>query len=629
MYTMFVNKLKEIILIMLLLSVLLNLAHTFFSGMIQFGLNKIYTLILIIFTIGLSIGNLFLTVNHFNKLEEECEVSDNSVCMGFSFYFNEFCFYFFIISPILLVTYLILKLAVLKVIFKTLPFGNFLPKNKDTYYAFLFTGGLRILFNTVFVCLLALEISTGFNENISVGSRFYVPEVRATYYNWFNYLGFAFLILLWVICFICLTAFEKFLISSIFSQWYFNRNKLWLKGAFVKGIKASVRHVGSFIHYALVISWCSYFNFAFEKMKFYLDSIEICKNRQKPLVFMFKPFIYLYDHFFKYKHPHVIYDLALFGKSIRMTGFRCYYLKYRNWSRFKPFYKGMGIYSVLTCLFNFNLFYLLLVIWVSIVQAPLLESFSFSSLNYLFYYPFLLSFFFTFNSKESSDVLNKSFELLIYCFVLDEEMFQGKQKYCEEDLKEFIDSLSKETEKTFLKKVINEQGITKNLDERFQKFFAKKIKKDEVKDRLLNIITSDDLRNREQGEQEIDIEAKPIHKGEEENQFENKKVVKEEGEKENQDESREGEINLIDYIRRRKEKIKKQNQKFLEKKQETNSKPENDNDEGENEREAYALDPNSIAAALLKNLKKKPVKKVENKFKVVVENKKEDREETK
>ena len=652
------------------------------SGIVSYGINKIYSAVVTIISFVVCALNLYLTIQFYADIKNRCNIENENVCLGSQPLVKGVIFYTIVAIHSIILVYLLWRLPHIKIALKTSPYCYYLTRNKFIYvFQFMITI-LKILINLLFVVALCVQVSTGYNENFRVGNTFYVPEVRAAFYSWINYVAFFLIIALWILTNLIIKVSEQFFASAIFSQWYFNRNKHWVRNSNKNALKQLRYHLGSFIKYALVVFWAHKVCLPLEKIKFYLDSIELAKNRHKVIIVLVKPLVYMYERYFKYQHGQLIYDIAIFGKSVQKAGFRSYYLKFRNWTRYGTFYRGFGTHSFAGILLLFNAIYLFVLIWIAYIRVSFYETVDFTSLSYLIYYPMLFAMFFSFIFSEACSLLNTSYELLVFCFVADEEMYQNDQKYCDDELLSYVNSLSTPNEKAYMKKIINEKGVTKKLDENFGKLIAKKVKKEELEDagnyNNENDVGSDVAENdnnedmvvrvneptiqykaeyveSDMGEDDepkiitdrdqmddkyndgeepterrysnIDEEEKSIKSMEEpvvvdNNKAEASKLLEVKGlqptNRKHSIESINEEGNLIEYIRRKKDKIKRQNMEYLKNQQKIERSNIEDNNLDANE---YMLDPNSIAATMLKQLKKKPVKKEEDKHKIVVKSK--------
>lgn len=56
-----------------------------------------------------------------------------------------------------------------------------------------------------------------------------------------------------------------------------------------------------------------------------------------------------------------------------------------------------------------------------------------------------------------TNLIDYSFELMVYCFIADEEMFQGTQRFADQKLRAFFDQFGQESEKKFLKNVVRQE----------------------------------------------------------------------------------------------------------------------------------------------------------------------------
>lgn len=684
---MLVNKLKEIIGFCFGISFVLFLIHTFMSGAITYGINKIYSVFVSVLSILICGANVYITTKYFSDTKNRCVLDNELTCLGNQTIIKDIIFYSMISIHSLTAIYLLWRLPHLKIALKTAPFYYYLTRNKYIYlFQFIITI-LKIVLNSLFLVILAVQVSTGYNENFKVGKTFYVTETRSTYFSWINYIALGFIIFMWIFTTLIIKVVEQFFSSAIFSQWFFNKNKLWIKNLNVHILRQFKFHLGSFIKYALIIFWAHNFSVFLEKIKFYLDSIELAKKRHIILVVLLKPLVYMYERYFKYHNEQLIYDVTIFGRSVYRAGFRSYYLKFRNWSRFGAFYRGFGVHSIIGKLLLFNSIYLFVGIWITYIRSTFYDKIDFSVLSYLLYYPSIFGLYFIILFGEACSTLNTGYELLVYCFVSDEEMYQSEQKFCEEDLLTYMNSVSTANQKVYLKKIIAEQGVTKKLDEKFGQLIAKKVREEELdrfedsnnqnefnksftndenKDLTLKInepsnylkaqydennFTEDDgpdlvIDNQTYGNQNTDGNYRSpsnrnlafntdltnrtnasqdivITSDERPNPAKFLAAKHLQNTNKQSMESVNEEVNLIEYIKRKKEKIKQQNYEFLKDKkdiEQPNVSPIQ-NDTGE-----YLLDPNSIAATMLKQMKKKPVKKEEEKLKVVIKNKYDNKE---
>lgn len=81
-------------------------------------------------------------------------------------------------------------------------------------------------------------------------------------------------------------------------------------------------------------------------------------------------------------------------------------------------------------------------------------------------------------------MIDYSFELMVFCFVADEEMFQGSQRFSEPKLRAFFNLYGHETEKKYLQNVVQQERFKlagKKEKKRRQKKVAMKKKKKNVR----------------------------------------------------------------------------------------------------------------------------------------------------
>ena len=142
-------------------------------------------------------------------------------------------------------------------------------------------------------------------------------------------------------------------------------------------------------------------------------------------IYLLRPLFWVHEFFLKYKDTNALLSISIFDDSARKAGFRVFYLKYRNWSRYEYFNKISTSLSLLNFLgvFSFSWFFfmLLLKIFPSTSVLPLtLDEFSYLSLYPI---PFCLSISVLFCSPNS--YASSALDTIVFCFVCDQEMFQG------------------------------------------------------------------------------------------------------------------------------------------------------------------------------------------------------------
>jgi hypothetical protein len=431
---------------------------------------------------GLAFLNILLQSQTYTKLLESCFGYDEDTCLGYSGMFKQVEFYILVIIPGLWLLYSLYKRKDIIKMINLIPYDLYLFRNRYTYMAIFFGTVLKLFVSSLCLLILWMVINTGFNQNVDAGSQFFVPQVRATLYEWFNVCGIILACFLFYFLIVLTKSLEKGVVFSIFAQWYFSRTRLWLERVLRKAISALKPNFYSFVYYTALNKSLFPLYWILRKMKVYIDSIDIARPRHVRFIRFVKPFVYFYDIYLKYKAPSSLLNLVLFGENMNLSGYRIYYLKFRNWNRFKYFEDCYGLISNVGFLLNMYSTYAVFAGWTFLKQSSLIEQMAYTEINYLMYYPIVFGVIFGFIFNLGFRLIDYGAECLIFCYVSDEEMFQGSQHYFDEDLKSFINQISKEGDGLNLKKIVAQTGIASENKGKIANFFSKVFKRGKLDD---------------------------------------------------------------------------------------------------------------------------------------------------
>lgn len=311
---------------------------------------------------------------------------------------------------------------------------------------------LQLLTLAGFFYIWFIFMSSGYAANVAAGDEFGTSEVRAVNTRLYAFYGCIAVLLCGASYLGFFTTLQRFVICSQVGQWYFSKSKLFLSGTLCKSLKASQNHYGTFFYYSMLIMaiWPLRSMAAFIKRRF--NRIEYANKFNLMIVKSFKPLLYFYETRWKYFNSDTIIQIALFGDNFNLAGIRLYYLKYRNFSRMSPFMNIYGYFTiqgkllVSTLSAAFIYFYMtfaettILGVDIEVVQVPALV-------------PMLAFLGSMIVSQNFTNLIDLSIQTLVICFIADEEMFTGQQRYAEPLFRKFFDELGQEADRREYQKV--------------------------------------------------------------------------------------------------------------------------------------------------------------------------------
>lgn len=342
---------------------------------------------------------------------------------------------------------------------------------------------------------------------------------------------------------------------------------------------------------------------------------------KKIIIYTLRPFFWVHEKLLKYKSSNAILSITIFDDSARSSGYRLFYLRYRNWSRYEYFDKVSTSLFLLNFLGTLGFTWFIFLFFVRIFSSSILLASDPKDFNFLSLYSIPLSLITTFFFCSPNSYASIAIETVIFSFVCDQEMFQGKllclyiiilgnQKFTEASFKKYMDKYTSEPTIKILKDSNKrKRGKKSNLDkssedkenfglESSQQPEKKKLKfsesinpvkkkKVKVKESSRDIFKKKDLLENVDREEFKKMTANQIIKNED-NSF-----------------------SLQQYLLLKEEEMKKKEKANISeavKKEQTNLAGEGGN--------VTTIDPNSLAANLIKAIKGKPITHVRAKQKL-------------
>jgi hypothetical protein len=149
----------------------------------------------------------------------------------------------------------------------------------------------------------------------------------------------------------------------------------------------------------------------------------------KFLIYFFRPIFWIHEFFLKYKSPAALLSITIFDDSAKKAGYRLFYLRYRNWSRYEFFDKVSTSLSLLNWLCTFSFSWFLFLLLLNLFESSHLLSWALHDFSFLALYPIPVALLTTFVFCSPNSYATIALDTIIFCFVCDQEMFQGKFKY--------------------------------------------------------------------------------------------------------------------------------------------------------------------------------------------------------
>ena len=134
----------------------------------------------------------------------------------------------------------------------------------------------------------------------------------------------------------------------------------------------------------------------------------------------------MHEFFLKYKSPLALLSLSVFDDSAKKAGFRVFYLRFRNWSRYEYFDRVTTSLSLLNWLGTFSFSWFILLLLIRMLSGSALLPVLPHELSFLCLYPIPLAFLSTLVFCSPNSYAPTSLDTVVFCFVCDQEMFQGE-----------------------------------------------------------------------------------------------------------------------------------------------------------------------------------------------------------
>ncbi|EWS74692.1 plasma-membrane choline transporter (macronuclear) [Tetrahymena thermophila SB210] len=244
--------------------------------------------------------------------------------------------------------------------------------------------------------------------------------------------------------------FQKFCYSFAVQVWYFSRQKSILDRPSTRGIIfCFAKHLGTCVKGACIIIITWPFRSLLRRLKAKLKQVKEDNRDSKWLqcwLFTCTPFFHFFEYYSKYQSSTSIMHTALYGLGWSDSAEKTYYLFQRNLSRTERFSELFGYHRLIgsicasCCAFFF----------IYLFSVDKTQNLLGQSMDYLFlpYAVAGITVFFGFylpqNFCMSFDVV---IEAMIFSLTADEEMFLGRERFCEDFILDYLNSITKETQK--------------------------------------------------------------------------------------------------------------------------------------------------------------------------------------
>ena len=567
------HQLREALVLVCCLGALLFAVPVWTVSFYRFGINKVLIAGLLIGACGLAYANVAFTNRLNDRVLVNCAGFEVEGCVGMSEKVRQGLVVGLAGLPIALVGWLALRFTRLRREFELVPF----------YYPVFRQGGLTLILG---LCALARVVATagcvlvaagltasGFIVNVEAGREFFVSEVRGVRVNTSGYLAFFCIIVFnWVIL-RTIKAFEQAMVSVLVSQWFFCRTKLWIRKTFSRGLGVVGPGAGSWTRFGLEAASFVPIWKVCAACRAWADSIEFARPWQIYVIQALRPLLALHEHFLKARSPDSIAYAAIMGTPLLNSGYSLRFLYLRQWGKIAWFDGVDGNIHWIFKLFFFNSFYLVSCLYMLIYDKQLLTGEAIEPTHWLLYWPFIFSTlgFFLFGGV-SSDSIGDAGRALVICIALDEEMFQGKQRFIEMDLKHFVEANAEKNGKAAGQTEIKTEVNVQQNDAEFEPFVNKMILQDKVEfDRVRSEAATNEPRPEES------VKEDSIN-------MENQKV------------------DLADFLIRRRDMYRLENER----------REQEEAENGPGQKRKIVLEPNSTAAMVISSIKKQPVGKTED-----------------
>ena len=145
----------------------------------------------------------------------------------------------------------------------------------------------------------------------------------------------------------------------------------------------------------------------------------------KFIIYFFRPIFWIHEFSLKYKSSAALLSIAIFDDSAKKAGYRLFYLRYRNWSRYEFFDKVSTSLFLLNWLCTFSFSWFLFLLLLKLFASSSLLAGALHEFSYLALYPIPIAFLTTFIFCSPNSYATVALDTVIFCFVCDQEMFQG------------------------------------------------------------------------------------------------------------------------------------------------------------------------------------------------------------
>lgn len=104
-------------------------------------------------------------------------------------------------------------------------------------------------------------------------------------------------------------AYQRSLIATLVSQWYFSKTRLWLSGTLMKGVKVVNTHFGSIVYHSYVVALIRPLRVIVLPFKRYFDRIKYANKSQIFLIKCCKLCVSCYESRWKYRTSEALYQV--------------------------------------------------------------------------------------------------------------------------------------------------------------------------------------------------------------------------------------------------------------------------------------------------------------------------------
>jgi len=242
--------------------------------------------------------------------------------------------------------------------------------------------------------------------------------------------------------------FGRMVVTAAVSTWYFSREKSILDLPLFRGFKYTTRfHIGTiaFGSICCAINWPfkSFFGIIKNRLK------KIRNRKSRSFRFWMSSCnltLEFYERVLKYVSNKNFMQTAIFGEEFCVSGVRVFYLKFRNESRLKLLKNVIGFYLMIGKLFvTFASSAIIYNMIFFSKKSPLGQELTYIQFRFV---PAIGLFVVgLFLAQTFTSIFDMVIDTLFFCFICDEEMFSGKQRYAEPELRELMDMYGKEAKR--------------------------------------------------------------------------------------------------------------------------------------------------------------------------------------